>query len=186
MHLYDSRVGELIQRATSGQIADALSCNFLHRMDLHASHSEVKSWKNSLGAFAEAVNGAGLDESWIVLEYHVPPSSARMDAMLLGQDKAAKRNAVVMEFKQWDSCEAYCASGEDRLGGQEKLHPSAQQLSLHVPGGERFGAVEGEEGTAARSRVDRVDEVGLDAGGLVEEGKARRVFRPSGRPWAYF
>ena len=129
MHLYDSRVGEFIPRATSGQIADALSRNFLHSMDMHASPSEVKSWKNSLGAFAEAVNGAGMDESWIVLEYQLPLSSARMDAMLLGQDKTGKHNAVVMEFKQWDSCEAHYAPGVVMVGGQEKLHPSAQALA---------------------------------------------------------
>lgn len=129
MHLYDSRVGAFIPRATSGQIADALSRNFLHSMDQHASPSEVKSWRNSLGAFAEAVNGTGMDESWIVLEYQLPLSSARLDAMLLGSDNTGKRNAVIMEFKQWDSCEAHYAPGVVRVGGEEKLHPSAQALA---------------------------------------------------------
>jgi hypothetical protein len=52
-----------------------------------------------------------------------------MDAMLLGQDKTGKRNAVVMEFKQWESCEAHYAPGVVRVGGEEKLHPSAQALA---------------------------------------------------------
>lgn len=126
MHLYDSRVGEFIPRASSGQIADALSRNFLTKLDRHATESEIRSWRNSLGAFADAVDGVGMEDSWIVLEYQLPLSSSRVDCMLLGSDAGRRRNAVLVELKQWDGCETHYVPDVVSLGGEQKLHPSAQ------------------------------------------------------------
>lgn len=126
MHLYDCSVGQFIERVTAGQIVDALTRNFRSRLDARPTDSETKSWRESLGAFAETVSGEGLDEAWIVLEYQLPLSSSRLDCMLLGSDQASVKSAVVLEFKQWDRFDACGVPDVVSLGGLEKLHPSAQ------------------------------------------------------------
>jgi hypothetical protein len=126
MHIYDDRVGEFIPHANAATFADRLSKNFHRRYGQHASESEIKSWKHSLHAFADALDGAGMDDAWVVLEYQLPLSSSRIDALLLGRDADSRANAVLLEFKQWDGCEEHYVPDAIRLGGEEKLHPSAQ------------------------------------------------------------
>lgn len=126
MHLYDARIDHFIPHASSGQIADLLSKRFQMQMEAHATESEIRSWHNSLGAFADAIDGVGMDESWIVVEYQLPLSSSRVDCMILGTDSNSDQHAALVEFKQWDGCEAYYVPDVVRVGGLEQLHPSAQ------------------------------------------------------------
>lgn len=126
MHLYDCRLRTFIPKATSGQIADLLRERFVERLDARPSESEVRSWKNSLSAFAEVVADVGMDDAWIVLEYQLPLSSCRIDCMVLGSDKSKQKHAVLTEFKQWDTCKATDASEVVRIGNSDLLHPSAQ------------------------------------------------------------
>jgi DUF2075 family protein len=126
MHIYDDRVGEFIPQASAAIFAERLSQNFYRRYGQHATESEIKSWRHSLHAFADALDGEGMDDAWVVLEYQLPLSSSRVDAMLLGKDAKSRANAVLLEFKQWDGCEEHYVPGAIRLGGEEKLHPSAQ------------------------------------------------------------
>lgn len=126
MHIYDDRVGEFIPDANAHTFAEKLAANFRRRYGQHATESEVKSWQHSLGAFAHALDGVGMDDAWVVLEYQLPLSSSRIDALLLGRDATRCPNAVLLEFKQWDGCEEHYVPGAIRLGGEEKLHPSAQ------------------------------------------------------------
>jgi len=126
MHLYDCRFDTFIPQATTGEIADILENRFVQRFEHGVGQSEVKSWRNSLGAFAEALVGEQIDESWIVLEYQLPLSSARVDCMLLGTDARATQNAVLVELKQWDRCVPTPTEEIVKVGGAEMLHPSAQ------------------------------------------------------------
>ena len=82
-----------------------------------------------LGAFAESLDGVGMDDAWIVLEYQLPLSSSRIDSMLLGTDKIQTKNAVLLEFKQWDGCVPSYVPEVVTVGGIDHLHPSAQVLS---------------------------------------------------------
>lgn len=126
MHLYDCRLNEFIPQATSGQIADVLRQRFTTRLDIRPSESEVRSWRNSLGAFADAVSGLGADDSWIVIEYQLPLSSSRIDCMLLGSDARRWKNTILFEFKQWDRCLPSYVPEVVLVGGAEMLHPCAQ------------------------------------------------------------
>jgi hypothetical protein len=126
MHLYDCRFDVFVPQATSGQIADVLASRFSQRLDHAPSESEVKSWRNSLGAFAEAVADGRADNSWIVLEYQLPLASTRIDCMLLGADAKLHSNAVLVELKQWDACVRTSIPETVRVGVADLLHPSAQ------------------------------------------------------------
>lgn len=129
MHLYDCRVGTFIPQATSGQIADVLRERFIDRLDQRPSPGEVTSWRNSLGAFAEAIDGVAPDDAWIVLEYQLPLASSRVDCMLIGTDRTNRSHDVLLEFKQWDSCAPTGVPEVVMVGGVLHLHPSAQVRS---------------------------------------------------------
>jgi uncharacterized protein len=126
MHLYDCRLDEFIPHATSGEIADILRNRFQARLDYSPSDSEVRSWEKSLGAFADAITGCGMEESWIVLEYQLPLASKRIDCMIIGTNHKNSGNAVLLEFKQWDRCIPTDIPEVVRLGDTDYLHPSAQ------------------------------------------------------------
>ncbi len=125
MHLYDCRVGTFVPQATSGQIADILRERFADRMEHYPSDSEVRSWRNSLGAFADAIHD-GMDDAWIVLEYQLPLASSRVDCMVVGSDSAGKPHDVLVEFKQWDVCGLSDVPGTVKVMGTQHLHPCAQ------------------------------------------------------------
>ena len=126
MHLYDCRLDTFIPYATTGQIADILRQRFVDRLEQNPSDSEVKSWRNSLGAFAEAVTARDMDEAWIVMEYQLPLASSRIDCMVLGTDASAIENSILIELKQWDACRVSRIPEVVDIGGQSMLHPSAQ------------------------------------------------------------
>jgi uncharacterized protein len=126
MHQRHCRIKEFIPQATAGQLADILRKRFADRMDQNPSEEEVRSWKNSLGAFADAIDGVGMDEAWIILEYQLPLASTRIDAMVVGSDQNSKQNAVLLEFKQWDRCQVTDSPDLVQIGIGEALHPSAQ------------------------------------------------------------
>jgi hypothetical protein len=126
MHLYNCSLDTSMPLATSGQIGDILRARFTRRMEKNPPDSEVKCWRNSLGALAEAIEGACSDDAWMILEYQLPLCSLRVDAMVVGSSKTRNQGAVLLELKQWDRCEPTSTPEIVAVGGTEMLHPSAQ------------------------------------------------------------
>ncbi|MFD8939413.1 DNA/RNA helicase domain-containing protein [Streptomyces sp. NPDC059578] len=92
---------------------------------------ERRAWRNSLPALAQALCDAGLEEVEVLLEYQMPLSSLRADAVLAGtHPETGKPSYVVIELKQWE--EARLIPGTADLcwlssgGSQARLHPVAQ------------------------------------------------------------
>lgn len=67
-----------------------------------------------------------MDDACIILEYQLPLSSRRIDSMIVGTDKSRRKQAVLVEFKQWDKCEPSPTPEVVMVGGCDLLHPSAQ------------------------------------------------------------
>jgi uncharacterized protein len=132
MRLYSGSVEEFASRVGAGTIVAAMEHQFAQQMLYRPSPSEVTSWSNSLPVLCGDLVEASLHESSIILEYMLPLSSKRLDAILLGKDQAGSGNAVVIELKQWRRAEI--TSVEDRLvnlGGHLTLHPQ-QQVAQYV------------------------------------------------------
>ncbi|RSM62284.1 DUF2075 domain-containing protein [Kibdelosporangium aridum] len=93
------------------------------------SPGEYVSWKNSLPALFDVLVAAGLQHAQVALEFRLPYSPYRIDAVICGTHPATgKSSYVVVELKQWE---------EPRLTGnqlvqfadndsQPKLHPAEQ------------------------------------------------------------
>ena len=102
-------------------------------LDQHRSQagvSEQRSWKNSLPVLAQDLSAAGLGGVDVLLEYGLPLTSQRIDAVLAGRNPmTGDPSFVVVELKQWSDAELY--EGDENLvvvGGvpQPRIHPLRQ------------------------------------------------------------
>ncbi|MGG3508016.1 DUF2075 domain-containing protein [Paenibacillus lautus] len=131
MKLYSGTSAQFIEDTIQNQIAEKLKTSFFHHFRYNPSDSEVKSWKNSLRAVSQIFQYSNLNnDNGIFLEYQLPINSQRLDCMITGKDETGKENAVIIELKQWDKCEA--SNGQNEVvtwvAGSKKdlLHPSVQ------------------------------------------------------------
>jgi len=130
VRLYSGYSPDFIRETTRNQIAEHLKTAFFDYYRYQPSPSEVQSWRNSLRAMKDVMEIAGLHDHGVILEYQLPLSSKRIDCVLCGRDATRNDQAVLVELKQWEKCEA---TEPDKLvrswvGGRQRdlLHPSVQ------------------------------------------------------------
>jgi len=129
MQLYVGMTTDFVRDSIHNAIAHRLSEAFEAHYRYKPSPSEYRSWQNSLRSLSDVIREGRLDNQGIILEYQLPLSSKRLDAMLTGRDLERDR-AVIVELKQWDASEM--GSNDDLLrtwvGGNHRdvLHPSVQ------------------------------------------------------------
>ena len=130
MRLYAGSSQQFVMDTIQNQIAGKLRNAFFNYYRFNPSPGEVMSWRNSLRAMSQVFQYAKLMDHGVLLEYQLPLTSRRLDCMITGRDEDGRDNAIIVELKQWESCEE--AEGENEvltwLGGsrREVLHPSAQ------------------------------------------------------------
>lgn len=130
MRLYSGNSKQFIKDTTQNQIADKLENAFFSYYRYKPSPNEKNSWTNSLRAVSLLFQSANLLDHGILLEYQLPLSSRRLDCMICGKDSDTRDNSVILELKQWSTCED--ANGDNEVltwvGGRKKdvLHPSVQ------------------------------------------------------------
>jgi len=119
-----------ISKALNNTIADTLQENFIRYFGSRPSKSEVNSWMNSLRNLSFSLSEANLKKAGVIIEYRLPMSNKRLDAMITGIGSDSKERAVIVELKQWQN--AYkcgikdCVSFEHDHAGRTLLHPSSQ------------------------------------------------------------
>lgn len=129
MQLYVGRTRDFVHDATHNAIARRLADAFLAHYRYKPGDAEFHSWQNSLRALSSVIELGRLHETGIILEYQLPLSSLRLDALITGSADERSR-AVIVELKQWSASQT--GSADDLLrtwvGGdhREVLHPSAQ------------------------------------------------------------
>ncbi|MDQ3432834.1 MAG: DUF2075 domain-containing protein [Actinomycetota bacterium] len=128
--LYCGPTTDFLDEVTHNRMAETLRRAWFDDRGFDPSPSEVRSWRNSLKALANAVRVAALTDHGILLEYQLPLSSLRIDALITGTDQDGRPGAVIVELKQWDDAAASrvpeCVVVD--YGGKlrDVLHPSAQ------------------------------------------------------------
>ena len=156
MDLWQGRLADFVNAATSGALAGDMTGQFVKKHNRLPGSSEVTSWKNSLDAMARLLDGTRLTdvgvtvaagagaepppgalavaqepdaEVGICTEYHLPYSSKRIDVMLFGADASGNANSLVIELKQWSKVQLTDEYAINvLLGDQEHPHPSQQAL----------------------------------------------------------
>lgn len=129
MRLYSGSTITLIDDSVYNRIAGKLSDAFFAHFRYHPSPAEVSSWRNSLRAMSQVFQNTGLNDHGVLLEYQLPQTSKRLDCMITGHDAAGVDQALIVELKQWETCQE--AFGDKLVtfvagGNRNVLHPSAQ------------------------------------------------------------
>ncbi len=129
--LYWGPTSTFVEHTKHNEIADRLRSAFFDHYGWNPPESEVRSWRNSLRALSNAIELGGLLDHGVLLEYQLPLTSKRLDAMITGHDRDGRAAAVIVELKQW-SDDVQPSRVEDMVtvryghGLKETLHPSAQ------------------------------------------------------------
>jgi uncharacterized protein len=119
----------LLRLATEGSLADRIAEQVW--MSGHGvSPAERRSWSRSLSILAQDLDDAGLQNVEVLIEYQLPLTSRRVDAVLAGaHPKTGEDSFVVIELKQWSYATRY--EDSDTLVDVEhtagpRLHPGIQ------------------------------------------------------------
>ncbi|MGB2567460.1 DNA/RNA helicase domain-containing protein [Micromonospora citrea] len=129
MSAYRSSAAGLLRLASDGTLADVLAERA--RFGGHGvAPAEKRAWARSLPVLAQDLVDAGLDEVEVLVEYQLPLTSRRVDAVLAGTDpRTGDDTYLVVELKQWSYATAY--EDSDTLVAVEhvrgpRLHPGIQ------------------------------------------------------------
>jgi uncharacterized protein len=129
--LYWGTTSAFVERTKQNQIAERLRVAFFDHYGWNPSQSEVRSWQNSLKALSNALELGRLDDHGLLLEFQLPLTSKRLDAMITGHDRDGRPGAVIVELKQWTD-DVQPSKVDDMVlvqygtRAKEALHPSAQ------------------------------------------------------------
>ncbi len=112
-------------------LTSRLSEQMYFQLGNRPSESEKRSWKVSLNELSNLLVETGLGEISMLLEYQLPYSSKRIDAVLIGSDpKNGDPSIIAIELKQWTEAESIEQSHEllkiGAYGNRPILHPASQ------------------------------------------------------------
>ncbi|MGW6908173.1 DUF2075 domain-containing protein [Streptomyces sp. NPDC054940] len=120
-----------LQGTSNADLVERLTERSRSTLFQEPSDAERRSWLNSLPALADVLCDAGLHEIEVLIEYRMPLSSLRADAVLVGtHPETGMPSFVVVELKQWS--EAHLVPDTRDLclipgaGYRSSLHPVAQ------------------------------------------------------------
>lgn len=130
MRLYAGTVADFVSDTTRNEISGILTTSFRTYLGRDPAPSERHSWNNSLGKLKDVVTEARLNDGGILLEFQLPFSALRLDAMLTGRGRTGEARAEILELKQWESSGLTEVPDvvTTRFGGAvvRTLHPSVQ------------------------------------------------------------
>ncbi|MFI7660909.1 DNA/RNA helicase domain-containing protein [Micromonospora parva] len=129
MSAYRTSAAGLLRLTTDGTLVEVLTERLRHAGH-GVSPAEKRSWARSLPVLAQDLTDAGLADVEVLIEYQLPLTSRRVDAVLAGVDpRTGDDSYLVVELKQWSYATAY--EDSDTLVAVEqahgpRLHPGVQ------------------------------------------------------------
>lgn len=129
MPLYRNSVAGVRSQIESGSLIPVLTEQFRFQIGNNPSPAEVRSWDRSLAVLAGDLADAGLEKAELLVEYQLPLTSKRADAVVCGvHPKTGLPSYVVVELKQWSSASILAGTDDVVLlgGAGERLHPVEQ------------------------------------------------------------
>ncbi|WP_299057329.1 DUF2075 domain-containing protein [uncultured Nocardioides sp.] len=117
------------QQLHAGSLIDHMTEQFRFTYGYHPNAAEQRSWDRSLSVLMNDLADAGLSAVEVLLEYRLPLTSRRVDALLCGvHPRTSETSYVVVELKQWSR--ALPVDGTDQVvledGRGHRLHPAEQ------------------------------------------------------------
>lgn len=129
MPLYRDSVAGVLAQIAANTLVPTMTEQFAFAYGYRPSPAEQRSWERSLSVLTGDLHDAGLDRVEMLLEYQLPLTSRRVDALLCGvHPRTRETSYVVVELKQWSH--AAPVEGTDDVvlddGRGRRLHPGAQ------------------------------------------------------------
>lgn len=108
MIVYSGTLKQFSNDVLMGIIADRIEECFALNGFNHSNEAEYRAFNNSLMVMNNVLcNNSGIDQDiHVAIEYQIPLTSKRVDFLVTGYDDAGKENVVIVELKQWESCNA--------------------------------------------------------------------------------
>jgi len=129
MELWHGTLSEFIKEGESGSLTGEMLQSFWNHHRYQPSVAEANSWENSLHSLATVSENIQSKDIGIVLEYHLPYSGCRIDAIYFGRDENKQNCSAIVELKQWSDAEICEDSLNVYVHGSEHPHPSQQALT---------------------------------------------------------
>ena len=134
MIVYQDTKKQFIEDVDLNQIVNKIYEEYIPRFG-HTTESQLRAWQNSMQYMRGVLNTEQIPkDAGVAIEYNIQPTSKRIDFLLSGKDERGNMTAIIVELKQWDSCEV--VRDEDGVvetyvgGGNRKVaHPSYQAMS---------------------------------------------------------
>ncbi|MFF7729104.1 DNA/RNA helicase domain-containing protein [Streptomyces sp. NPDC008001] len=128
MFIYAGTVADAAERIKEPGFFEACAERFSALYRQSVSAEERRSWERSWPALLKALVAADAHELQLLLEYLLPGTGERVDAVLLGRETGSgELTAVVLELKQWTTGRRHPGgSGLLRVGQRDALHPCRQ------------------------------------------------------------
>ncbi|WP_036374622.1 DUF2075 domain-containing protein [Micromonospora sp. ATCC 39149] len=129
MSAYRSSAAGLLRLAADDTMVEVLA-ERLRSSGHGVAPAEKRAWARSLPVLAQDLVDAGLGQVEVLVEYQLPLTSRRVDAVLAGSDpRTGDDSYLVVELKQWSYATAY--EDSDTLVAVEhvrgpRLHPGVQ------------------------------------------------------------
>lgn len=129
MPLHRASASAIRQLQTAGELVARMTEQFRFAYGHNPSPAEQRSWERSLTTLIDDLHDAGLDQVEVLLEYRLPLTSRRVDALLCGvHPRSGDTSYVVVELKQWSHAQPVDGTNDVVLddGRGHRLHPAAQ------------------------------------------------------------
>nr|WP_308283878.1 DUF2075 domain-containing protein [Streptomyces buecherae] len=120
-----------LERVDSTSLVEQMTQRFRSILFREPPEGERRAWRNSLPALAQVLCDADLADVEVLLEYQMPLSSLRADAVLAGTHPDTGRPSyVLVELKQWSEARLVPATTDlywlPSVDSRAYLHPVAQ------------------------------------------------------------
>src|SRR6202041_1976743 len=137
MRLYEGTISDFNRAVIQNTIADQIGSSYQGYYKRRAAPSEYRSWQQSLNFLRNSFDYTGLTDNKLVIEYELPYSARRIDALIFGRDSNDTDSVVLIELKQWSNeSVADCESDGNLVVDfgtvrKEQAHPSLQVQGYH-------------------------------------------------------
>jgi len=134
MELWHGSISNFVKEGEAGALTGEMLQSFWNHHRYQPSVAETVSWDNSLKALAFAAQDVHSKDVGIVLEYHLPYTGCRIDALLFGKNSEGNNCSSIVELKQWSEASLNDDTYNLIVNGAEHLHPSQQayDYALHL------------------------------------------------------
>lgn len=106
MLIYKGTKREFLKDVYSDQLEIKVETLIKEKLHRRTSKTEFLAWKNSMQYMYKVMSTKSIpDDCGVAIEYSIPNTNKRVDFIIAGEDHYGRKNAVIIELKQWTTAE---------------------------------------------------------------------------------